>query len=57
MYQKNMKISYKMEGIVSKLLKDTCLIQISGGYGMLSKEREPGYYTVYVYNFFDSKIY
>ncbi len=38
-----------------KLLKDTCLIQISGGYGMLSKERETGTILVYVNNFSDPK--
>ncbi len=39
-----------------KLLKDTCLIQISGGYGMLSKERETGTILVYVNNFSDPNI-
>lgn len=35
-----------------KLLRDTCIIQISGGYGMLSKERETGTILVYVNNLF-----
>lgn len=35
-----------------KLLRDTCIIQISGGYGMLSKEREKGTILVYVNNLF-----
>jgi len=31
-----------------KLIKDTCVIQISGGYAMLAKERENGTILIYV---------
>jgi hypothetical protein len=31
-----------------KLVKDTCVIQISGGYAMLAKERERGVILLYV---------
>lgn len=50
-------IPMNFTGNLSKLVLDTCVIQISGGYAMLAKEREIG--TIFVFvkgNFEDPNI-